>query len=178
MVATRSEDICMHVDMTRLRLSSAAVVRRSSACVAALALLLLPVLAVAETGQRDDKDGKEKGVRRPSITLKTSPVMAFSPARIVVTAELRGGSEMDADLYCPAVEWDWGDGTRSEVNEDCAPFEPGESEIKRRWTTSHTFTMGGQYRVVLRLKRDGRTVVSGNTTVQVRPGARDGFQQP
>jgi hypothetical protein len=169
----------MHVEMTRLRLSSAAVVSRLSGCVAALALLLLPFLAVAEaSGQRDDKDGKEKGVRRPSITLKTSPVMAFSPARIVVTAELRGGSETDGDLYCPAVEWDWGDGTRSEVNEDCAPFEPGESEIKRRWTTSHTFTMGGQYRVVLRLKRDGRTVVSGNTTVQVRPGARDGFQQP
>lgn len=85
---------------------------------------------------------------------------------------------MEPDLYCPAVEWDWGDGTKSESNEDCEPFEAGRSEIKRRWTTTHTYTMGGNYRVQLRLKREGRSVISGNTTVQVRPGVRDGFQQP
>ena len=75
-----------------------------------------------------------------------SPPIAFSPARIVVTAELKGGAPDDPELYCPDVEWDWGDGTRSEATENCEPFEDGKSTVKRRWTTSHTFDMQGTYR--------------------------------
>jgi hypothetical protein len=152
--------------------------RRFIAAVATALLIVAPLAWHTAASNTDEKEGKQKGVRRPSLTLKVSPTIAFSPARVVLTAELKGGSETVPDLYCPAVEWDWGDGTRSEVNEDCAPFEAGQSEIKRRWTTTHTYTMGGQYRVTLRLKRDGRTVLSGNTSVQVRAGARDGFNEP
>ena len=84
----------------------------------------------------------------------------------------------DPELYCPNVEWDWGDGTRSEATENCEPFEDGKSTVKRRWTTSHTFDMQGSYRVVLRLKRGPKTIVAGNNTVQVKPGVRDMSPEP
>jgi hypothetical protein len=116
---------------------------------------------------------KEDKAKRASLSLKVNPAISFSPARIVVTAELRGGAADDAELYCPQVEWDWGDGTRSEATENCDPFEAGKSEIKRRWSVSHTYTTAGNYRVVLRLKRSDKVVVSGNTTLQVKPGMRD-----
>jgi PKD domain len=132
----------------------------------------------AEQKEKDDKDDKGK---RASLSLRVSPAIAFSPARVVASAELRGGSPDDAALYCPRTEWDWGDGTRSEANENCEPFEAGKSEIKRRWTASHTYTTQGNYRVQLRLKRGDRTVAAGNTNLQIKPGARDyssPFDQP
>jgi hypothetical protein len=107
--------------------------------------------------------------------------MAFSPARIVVTADLTGGGSDSQQLYCPAIEWEWGDGTKSEDSADCEPFEAGKSEIKRHFTAEHTFRMedpsGGMgqqidYRDVhiqLRLKKGGKVVVSGATTVKIKP---------
>jgi hypothetical protein len=125
----------------------------------------------------EPKDKDEKG-KRASLSLRVSPAIAFSPARVVVSAELRGGSPDDAELYCPRTEWDWGDGTRSEANENCEPFEVGKSEIKRRWTASHTYTTQGNYRVQLRLKRGDRTVAAGNTSLEIKPGARDFGNSP
>jgi hypothetical protein len=134
----------------------------------AVALSLQPRTFAAE--QKDQKDDKAK---RATLVVKVAPAVSFSPARVTATAELRGGTDGDGELYCPALEWDWGDGTRSEANEDCEPFEAGKSSIKRRWTSTHTFTVSGTYRVQLRLKRGTRSIIAGNTNVQVKPGVRD-----
>src|SRR5579859_4155196 len=75
---------------------------------------------------------------KPKLTLRANPTMAFSPARVVVTADLTGGAD-DQQLYCPAVEWEWGDDTRSEDSADCEPFQAGKTEIKRHFTADHTF---------------------------------------
>lgn len=142
---------------------------------AAVALALGSIAVSPATAGQNDKDRKVKG---PSLSLKASPAVSFSPSRIVVVAELRGGTETDEELYCPGLEWDWGDGTVSEAREDCEPFDPAKSQIKRRWTSSHTFTTAGNYRVLLRLKRGSKSVVGGNTTVQVKPGVRDMSEFP
>jgi hypothetical protein len=124
--------------------------------------------------QRDPVNGKDaKDVKKPSLAIRVAPPISFSPARVVITAELRGGAVDDPELYCPEVEWDWGDGTKSEATENCEPFEAGKSTIKRRWTTTHTFQTQGMYRVQLRLKRGPKTIASGNNTVQVKPGVQD-----
>src|SRR5919108_1015942 len=68
--------------------------------------------------------------KKPSITLKASPPVGFTPLRVVVTAELKGGANDYEDFYCASVEWDWGDDTKSETKADCDPYEPGKSEIK------------------------------------------------
>lgn len=127
-------------------------------------------LTVPRVSAQDDK-GKE--VKKASLNLKASPTIVFSPARVVVSAELKGGAEDNAELYCPSLEWDWGDGTRSESAADCEPFEAGTSTIQRRFTASHTFNIAGNYRVQLRFKRGSKVVLGGHVSVQVKPGLRD-----
>ena len=111
--------------------------------------------------------------KKPSITVRATPSMAFSPARIVATADLRGGSDSDEALYCPTVEWDWGDGTKSESALDCEPYEPGRSEIRRRYVSDHRYQYAGRYTVILRLKRGDRVVLTGRTSVTIRPGVQE-----
>ena len=132
--------------------------------------LSVGALTVAGLAAQDDKS---KDVKKPSLNLKASPTIGFSPARVVVSAELKGGAEDSGELYCPSLEWDWGDGTRSESNVDCEPFEAGKSTIQRRFTAAHTFNIAGNYRVQLRLKRGSKTVLGGHVSVQVKPGLRD-----
>src|SRR5262245_22206983 len=69
--------------------------------------------------------------KKPSISLKANPPVGFSPLRVHVVAEFRGGDDDYADYYCPSIEWDWGDGTVSENSVDCDPYEAGKSEIRR-----------------------------------------------
>lgn len=132
--------------------------------------LAVGVVAIAAVSAQDDKN---KDVKKASLSLKASPTIVFSPARVVVTAELKGGAEDNAELYCPSLEWDWGDGTRSEANTDCEPFEAGKSTIQRRFTSSHTYNLAGNYRVQLRLKRGSKSVLGGHVSIQVKPGLRD-----
>jgi hypothetical protein len=111
-------------------------------------------------------------VSKPSVSLKATPQVGFAPIRMVFTAEIKGDDH--SDLYCPAIEWNWGDETRSLKQADCEPFEPGKSEIKRRYVIDHTFEGPGAWKVEFRLKQKDKVVAYGSTTVQVRPGIRDG----
>lgn len=138
-----------------------------------LASLTLPVIAgrgaELEKAQPPQKD---QDAKRPRVTLKAQPVISMSPARVVLTAELVGGANDYEDFYCPTVEWDWGDGTQSESTLDCAPYEPGKSEIKRRFTVEHVFRAGA-YRVFFRMKRRDRMLSTASVSIQVRPGLRE-----
>lgn len=113
---------------------------------------------------------REQGNKKPSISLKASPAISFAPARIVIVAEVKGGSNDFEDFYCPSVDWDWGDDTNSTADTDCDPYEAGKSEIKRRYTVEHRYKNAGSYKIVLRLKKGDRIVGSANTQIQVRPG--------
>jgi hypothetical protein len=123
--------------------------------------------------------------KKPSISLKANPPVGFSPMRVVVTAEVKGGENDYQDFYCAAVEWDWGDDTKSETKADCDPYEAGKSEIKRRYVAEHLYRAMSsplsdpagsnpapsvQYRVRFTLKQKNKTVGSGQTTVEVRTG--------
>jgi hypothetical protein len=92
-----------------------------------------------------------------------------------VVVDLRGGADDYADFYCPSVEWDWADGTVSEASEDCDPYAPGKSAIRRRYSAEHTFQQSGSYQIYFRLKQNNRVVGAGSGTVQVRAGVREGF---
>jgi|SRR5215471_8157600 len=111
--------------------------------------------------------------KKPKISLKANPAMGMSPVRVVVTADLAGGANDDEDFYCAAVEWEWGDDTRSTNTADCDPYEAGKSEIKRRFTADHVYRTSGEYRVQFRLKKKDKTVGAGSTSVRVRPGLGD-----
>jgi hypothetical protein len=133
-----------------------------------VAASLAASLAAAQKAPSKDKDQD----KRPSLKLTARPPLGMSPARIVLTADLNGGPNDSEDFYCPTVEWDWGDGTTSESTSDCEPYEPGKSEIRRRFTTDHVFN-AGNYRVALRLKKRDKMVASATVNIEIRPGIRD-----
>ena len=113
--------------------------------------------------------------KKASISLKATPSIGFSPARVVVTAEVKGGPNDAEELYCASVEWIWGDDTRSESKTDCEPYQAGRSEIKRRYTLDHVYQTAGNYRIEFYLKQKNKRVLGAKTTVNVRPGLRDGI---
>jgi hypothetical protein len=125
--------------------------------------------AAAQPPAIEDKTKKEK----PSLSVRASPPISFSPATIHVVGELKGGPDDFEELYCPTLEWDWGDGTRSEAATDCDPYQAGVSQILRRFSTDHTYNMAGRFRVALRLKRNTKVITSATANIQVRPGLRD-----
>jgi hypothetical protein len=129
--------------------------------------LTLPLtIAVALSGTAIDE-------KKPKISVKANPSMGMSPVRVVVTADLTGGPDNE-EFYCPAVEWEWGDETRSTNNADCDPYEAGKTQIKRRFTADHVYRTSGEYQVQFRLKKKDKTISSGSTSVRVRPGLGDG----
>jgi hypothetical protein len=131
-------------------------------------LALLAVLALATPGLVGGDDDDDEG-DRPELHLRATPRMAFSPATILFTAELKGGDDVE-ELYCPEVEWEWGDGGKSVAEGDCDPWEPG-TEITRRYTGRHVFQYGGRYRVRVTLSRAGKRIMRRSITISVRRGA-------
>jgi hypothetical protein len=125
------------------------------------ALLLIPSNAL---------QAREQGGKKPSLSLKASPAVSFAPARIMLVAELKGGPDDPEEFYCPSVEWEWGDLTQSIAEADCAPYEAGKSEIKRRYTIQHQFKNPGAFKVFLRLKKGSKVIAQANTQIQVRAG--------
>jgi len=121
--------------------------------------------------QQPGKSSKDED-KRPSLKLTARPPLGMSPTRVVLTADLNGGPNDSEDYYCPTVEWDWGDGTTSESTTDCEPYEPGKSEIKRRYTIVHVFR-AGNYRVALRLKKRDKMITSATVLVEIRPGLNE-----
>ncbi len=139
---------------------------------ASLGCLLIPIALCAASPGGTQKTDKDADSKRPKINLKAQPMIAISPARVVLTAEIVGGPNDYEDFYCPTVAWDWGDGTQSESTSDCAPYEEGKSEIKRRFTIEHMFR-AGQFRVTFRLKRRDKAVGFASVSLQIRPGLRE-----
>jgi hypothetical protein len=136
-----------------------------------MVLSLMVTLGVAVSGAHADKD------RKPKISVKANPSMGVAPARIVASADLNGGADDYEEFYCPSIEWEWGDDTRSVTSADCEPYVAGKSEIKRRFTADHTYRMGGQFRIQFRIKKKDKSIAGAATSVQIRPGLGDGGSQ-
>lgn len=105
------------------------------------------------------------GPKKPRLNLRPTPRMAFAPASVLIVAELVGGDEHEA-YYCPAIEWQWGDGSTSAHESDCPPFEEGGS-LERRFTARHAYGRPGEYDVRIRLSRAGHSVAVASTRVLV-----------
>ena len=102
------------------------------------------------------------------LRLRATPRVAFAPADFLFVGQIRGGSDYNEELYCLEIEWDWGDDTTSEQTLDCDPYEPGVTEIRRRFSVRHTYDYGGRYDVRLHLKQGDDVVISGRTRIDVR----------
>lgn len=103
--------------------------------------------------------------KKPQLDLRATPRVAFSPVEILVTGQLKGGADVE-EFYCPGLEWDWGDGTRSSYESDCAPYEAG-AVLERFFRARHAYSTPGAYQVRLTLRRADRTVASSSIAVTV-----------
>ena len=134
---------------------------------AGLCFLCLVSVGGAGVAAQHEGDKDKDHDRKPKVSLKASPKISLSAARVVLTAELQGGSNDYEEYYCPTIEWVWGDGTASESTSDCEPYEAGKSEIKRRFVVEHRFKVGGNYRVQFRLKHRDKVLTVATTDVQI-----------
>jgi hypothetical protein len=140
--------------------------RRSLAWGVAAAITLATALSAA-TVQNEEKAPDSA---RPKIKLIAQPLISTAPARVVLTAELRGGADDFEEYYCPTVVWEWGDDTRSESTKDCEPYLTGKSEIKRRFTVEHVYRLQGEYHIQFQLKRHDKALGTASVNIQVGPG--------
>lgn len=145
-----------------------AVLHRASwplavALLAGVAALLVPGVMQAQ----EDK--------KPSLTLKANPPVGFSPLKVRLVVDVKGGPNDYEEFYCAGTIWVWGDGTESASEQDCEPYQAGVSEIKRRHSVEHIFRTAGNYRISFRLKQRDKVIASTSTSIQVRAGVRDGF---
>jgi hypothetical protein len=141
--------------------------RRALSLLAVLVVALATVSASSAQRSGDDK--------KPSLSLKATPPVGFSPLKVRLVVDVKGGSDDYEEFYCPSIEWDWGDGTVSRNSEDCDPFQSGKSTIKRRYSIEHVFRQPDTFQVFFRLKQRDRVIAATSANVQVRPGVRDEF---
>jgi hypothetical protein len=104
---------------------------------------------------------------RPSLVLSANPMIGVAPLKVRFKADLKGGADDDKEYYCLAVEWDWDDGTTSEFKRDCPPYEAGKTQIERHFTSEHEYKEEANYRVIFRLKRGDKVLLSSTLVVQV-----------
>ncbi len=109
--------------------------------------------------------GSDADADEPRLSLRTARRVAFSPIDVFVVAELEGGDDLE-EYYCPGLVWDWGDGSRSAVESDCPPFEPGD-QLQRHFTAYHVYRHAGNHRVRLILHKANRAVASASVTILV-----------
>ena len=144
---------------------------RAAVVVAALGLLAPAVGPAAG----EDQPKKEKA-KKPALEIRPSPRFAFSPANIFFTAELKGGDDVE-ELYCPEIEWEWGDGGKSVQEADCDPWTE-TTKIQRRFTSNHTFQFAGLYRVQITLRKSNKNLMSQSVQVTIRAGLGDMSPEP
>jgi hypothetical protein len=98
--------------------------------------------------------------------------MAFGPVSVLVVAQLQGGDEHE-DFYCPDLEWDFGDGSRSSSQSDCEPFVPGMT-LERHFMARHDYLRAGDYEVKVTLRRATRTLAVASARVTVHASVATG----
>jgi hypothetical protein len=135
--------------------------RRSCTLIAAAAVFALAGLTL---------HGQQATAKKPSLSLKATPALGFTPLRVRAVVEVREGSDDYEEFYCAGAEWDWGDGTMSENSSDCDPYEAGKSKIQRRFTGDHTYRQVGQFKITFKLKQKTKQVAAVSTNVEVRGG--------
>jgi hypothetical protein len=126
-------------------------------------------LSAADVVAQSDREAAPKQ-ERPSISISLTPRAGLAPVEVRAVVELKGGSDNFEEYYCATLEWEWDDGALSESTTDCAPYDPKASEIQRRFTASHKFVRGGQYRITFRLKKKDKVVSMASGIVRVSGG--------
>jgi hypothetical protein len=110
------------------------------------------------------------GSASPTPLLTPNPRMGFSPLRVHLVAELKGGEESEK-WYCPGVEWTWPDGTHSSEESDCPEWDKRDDYFPRRWSKDVVFPEG-EWPVTVEWSKAGRLLARAETKVSVLGGGQ------
>jgi hypothetical protein len=118
--------------------------------------------------------GAEKPRRpeKPEVSLRAAPRVAVAPARIVFTAELKGGPDSEA-LHCLTLKWSWGDGTTSSAEGDCGEFVPGTTKVRRLFQADHEYRQEGRFTAEVTIRKGEKVVVGDSIGLTVAPRPTD-----
>jgi hypothetical protein len=117
-------------------------------------------------------EGPSLKLKAPRMTFMR-PRMPNEPQRtsvnIRITAEMVDLEKIEdpEEFYCLEEMWEWDDETESEYAPDCDPYADG-TELKKNFSATHQYRYPGVYNVYLRLQRNGKTVLAGNTRLEIR----------
>ncbi len=126
-------------------------------------LPVVPLVLISLAAPASASDRAEE--RKPRLDVRATPRMAFPPALVLVTGQLVGGDDLE-EFYCPALEWDWGDGGRSAQESDCPAFDV-DMKMARRFSARHAYREPGTYEIKLTLRRASRSVAAGTALVHI-----------
>ena len=138
----------------------------------AVFVLLLTSLVLGTARTSVLAEGPSLKLKAPRMTFMR-PRMPDEPRRPTVAIRVTGQlenldkAEDPEKYYCLEEIWDWDDETESEYAPDCDPFKEGV-ELKTHFSASHEYRYPGSYTVYLRLTRNGKTIVAGNTRIEIR----------
>jgi hypothetical protein len=138
----------------------------------AVSILFLVSLALGAARTSVLAEGPQLKLKAPHMTFMR-PRMPNEPRRptvaIRVTAQIEKMDEIKdpEEYYCLEETWDWDDETESEYAPDCEPYQEG-AELKTHFSASHEYRYPGTYTVYLRLTRNGKTILAGNTRIEIR----------
>ena len=126
------------------------MLNKTAALVAALGI----AQCLALGGDGPATRARRRRARGPRSSCAPRPRFAFSPAEIMFTAELKGGDDVE-ELYCPEIEWEWGDGARAS-RKPTATHGRRTTKLERRFTAHHIFQFAGAYLVRVTLRKAGQ----------------------
>ena len=112
----------------------------------------MPALAATASDE-----GKEKKGKKPALEVRATPRFSFSPADIMFTAELKGGDDVE-ELYCPEIEWEFGDGDKSVAGGRLRPVDAGD-QARAALHVHHVFKFAGAYLVRVTLRKSGKELM-------------------
>jgi hypothetical protein len=121
------------------------------------AVAVLSCAGLAQSGQA--------ATPRPHLDLRAMPRAAFAPVEAFLVGELKGGQDNE-EFYCPALVWEWGDGTRSSQESDCSPYQDG-TKLERFFTARHAYGNRGTYNIKLFLVRAGKILATSVVPISV-----------
>jgi hypothetical protein len=138
----------------------------------AVSILFLVSLALGAARTSVLAEGPQLKLKAPRMTFMR-PRMPNEPRRPTVAIRVTGTLEKLEEIedpeeyYCLEEIWDWDDETESEYAPDCEPYKEG-AELKTNFSASHEYRYPGSYTIYLRLMRNGKTILAGNTRIEIR----------
>jgi len=107
---------------------------------------------------------------KPSVELKPIRkiwVLDAGACSVDVTFRLEVKDAGDERYYCPEIEWEWEDGTRSIEESDCPPFEEAEKDRRFVRRKTHAIARSGQWTITVRLSKAGELIHEEDAQVVV-----------